>query len=129
MAYTIDLSTGIVKRDLDGVQVAPTDSPEDPNFVEYQLWVRGGGVPSEVTPITRAVPFEVSMRQAQQALLQRGLLDTVKQVVAQADRTIQIDWEKGQTVRRDWAALKVVQAIIRISDEEIDDLFLLADSL
>lgn len=129
MSYTIDLTTGVVTRDLDGVQVAPADSVDGPDFAAYAEWVSGGGVPIQISSEVRVVPQEVSMRQAQQALLQRGLLDTVEAVVAGAGRTIQIDWQKGQTVRRDWAALKVVQQVIHLSEEEIDDLFILAGSL
>jgi hypothetical protein len=69
------------------------------------------------------------MRQAQQALLRAGMLDMVEQVVSQADRAIQIDWFKGQTIRRDWPALKVVQEMLTMTDHQIDGLFLLAETL
>lgn len=79
--------------------------------------------------IAAPVPQEVSMRQAQQALLQAGMLDTVEQVVSQADRAVQIDWQKGQTVRRDWSALKVVQSMLNMTERQVDELFILAGSL
>lgn len=85
--------------------------------------------PNYVTDIAAPVPQEVSMRQAQQALLQAGMLDTVEQVVSQADRAVQIDWQKGQTVRRDWSALKVVQSMLNMTERQVDELFILAGSL
>lgn len=46
--YTINLSTCEVVRVADGKVVAPCQSPLDPDFVAYQLWVEAGGVPTEV---------------------------------------------------------------------------------
>lgn len=44
--YTLNLSTGQVTRDSDGVIVAPTSSVEDSNFVEYKDWVNSGNEPN-----------------------------------------------------------------------------------
>lgn len=49
MSYTINLSTGIVYRDYDGVQVAPANSEDDPNYVEYIRWITAGNHPKEIT--------------------------------------------------------------------------------
>lgn len=99
-----------------------------PDYVAYVEWINAGNVPCTVDYPMPPVPQEVSMRQAQQALLREGMLDTVEQVVAQADRSIQIDWYKGQTVRRDWPALAVVQSLLGMTDRQIDELFVLAES-
>jgi hypothetical protein len=50
MIYTINLSTGVVTRDSDGAQVAPTQSTEDPLYIEYIAWVNAGNSPAEYTP-------------------------------------------------------------------------------
>lgn len=50
MTYTINLVTGIVTRDSDGAQVAPTQSVDDPLYVQYTAWVQEGNVPVEYTP-------------------------------------------------------------------------------
>jgi hypothetical protein len=50
MTYTINLSTGNVTRDSDGVQVAPAQSIDDPLYVEYVAWVTAGNLPTEYTP-------------------------------------------------------------------------------
>ena len=46
--YTLDLYSGVVTRDSDGKQVAPCQSVEDPDFLEYQAWANGGGAPTIV---------------------------------------------------------------------------------
>lgn len=129
MSYTLHVQTGTVTRDIDGLEVAPCQSADDPEFVAYIQWVEAGNEPRIVNYPTQPVPQEVTMRQARQALLQAGMLDTVEQVVSQADRAVQIDWQKGQTVRRDWQALKVVQSLLNMTEREIDELFILAESL
>lgn len=43
--YTIILDQGIVRRNSDGKVVAPCDSAQDPDFVEYIDWVHAGNQP------------------------------------------------------------------------------------
>lgn len=76
------------------------------------------------------VPQVVSRRQAKQALLQAGLLDTVDAAIAaSSDRSAQIDWADAQEFRRDWPALIALQPALGLTDAQIDDLFLLAATL
>ena len=44
--YTLTLSTGTVIRDADGVQVAPVDSANNPDFIAYNDWVYAGNQPT-----------------------------------------------------------------------------------
>lgn len=76
-----------------------------------------------------AVPVSVSIRQACRALEQVGKLDELEAAIAQAPRWIQIDWAKCTDVRRDWPAIPIIQAVIGMTDLEIDNLFVLADTL
>ena len=46
--YTLLVDKGIVVRDADAVQVAPAQSIEDPNFMEYQAWIQAGNNPTVV---------------------------------------------------------------------------------
>ena len=46
MTYTIILDEGIVLRDSDGVQVAPCQSVDEPDFIAYNEWVEAGGEPT-----------------------------------------------------------------------------------
>lgn len=50
--YTIILDQGVVIRDADQKVVSPCQSAEDPDFVEYNLWVEGGGEPTIVVTVT-----------------------------------------------------------------------------
>ena len=47
--YIINTSTGIVTRISDNKQVAPAQSTDDPDYVEYVAWVAQGNTPTEVT--------------------------------------------------------------------------------
>lgn len=44
--YTLDITTGIVTRDSDGVQVAPCQFVSEQNFIDYNNWVNVGNVPT-----------------------------------------------------------------------------------
>lgn len=44
--YTIILDEGVVIRDLDQFQVAPCQSNEDLDFVEYINWIEAGNQPN-----------------------------------------------------------------------------------
>tara|TARA_R110002126_G_scaffold186158_1_gene334898 strand:- start:25 stop:177 length:153 start_codon:yes stop_codon:yes gene_type:complete len=44
--YTLILNEGVVFRDIDGKQVAPCQSAEDPDFVAYNEWVEAGNQPT-----------------------------------------------------------------------------------
>lgn len=46
MNYVIILDEGVVE--LDGVQIAPCQSPDDPAFVAYIQWVEAGNQPLEL---------------------------------------------------------------------------------
>lgn len=43
--YTIILDEGIVIRNSDGAVVAPCQSNQDPDFLEYNAWANEGGNP------------------------------------------------------------------------------------
>ena len=43
--YTIILDEGIVIHNTDGKVVAPCQSIDDPDFIEYQTWIESGNEP------------------------------------------------------------------------------------
>lgn len=73
-----------------------------------------------------AVPDEVTMAQAQQALLASGLLDLVDTKIATLSRAAQIDWKTRPTVRRDNTWVLEVKAQLGWTDAQTDSLFILA---
>lgn len=127
--YTLHIQTGTVTREADGVEVAPCQSAEDPDFLAYIDWVNQGNEPRIVDYPMPTVPQQITMRQAQQALLEAGLLDTVETAVSFAPRSVQIDWQKGSIVERNSHTVTLLQAQMGKTDWEIDQLFIRANEL
>ena len=69
------------------------------------------------------VPQQVTMRQAQLALLSAGLLDDVGAVISAAGRAAQLEWEYAAVVDRSNPAVAAVQQQQGMTDAQIDDLF------
>ncbi len=70
------------------------------------------------------------MRQARLALLQAGLLATVDNTIASStDSALKIEWEYATEVRRDWKSLEDLINALGFTDEQVDDLFILAGTL
>lgn len=71
--YTINHATGVVTRDRDGAMCAPAQSTEDPNFMEFTLWVLEGNEPTEVNvPVFDASAYQTAATQAVQGLLDQS---------------------------------------------------------
>lgn len=83
---------------------------------------------------TSSAPQAVSMRQARLALLQAGMLATVDQVIAgitptEAQQRIKVEWDYATEVARNWPTLLALQPALGLTDEQVDDLFVLAATL
>lgn len=65
----------------------------------------------------------VTMRQARLALHNAGLLETVQAVVANADASVQIEWEYADSFSRNWPTLLTMQAQLGLTDAQVDELF------
>jgi hypothetical protein len=117
---TVTMTDGAIKEYFDSESYLADwpDRSEDCYVFSYQ---------AEPTPV--AVPQVVTIRQAKLALLQAGLLDDVDAAVAQAPREVQIEWEYATEVHRSWPTLLTLQALLSLSDEQVDNLFILASTL
>lgn len=71
----------------------------------------------------------VTPRQARLALLNANLLDAVEAYIAQASRSIQIEWEFANAIRRDWPPVVQVASTLGLSNEQVDALFAAAARL
>ena len=82
-------------------------------------------------PAAPPVPASITARQMELALLQAGLLDQVEALIAQADRAIQIEWQRGSDVYRDSPVLNDLAQHLQplLSSAQIDDLFRAAAAL
>lgn len=114
--------------------------------VQYQALLAGqsagqsiaagsGGVPELVTTTQPAmVPQSVTRRQARQALLLAGMLDSVQPAIdAIADpvqrRMMQIEWDDSQEFERQRPSLLGIAAALGLSSTQLDDLFTQAATL
>jgi hypothetical protein len=75
------------------------------------------------------VPTAVSPREARLVLRRAGLLSAVEAWIAQADEETQIEWEFALEIRRDWPTLSNCAAILGLTEEQLDGLFIQASSL
>lgn len=80
------------------------------------------------------VPHQVTKRQARQALLLAGLLDSVQPAIdALPDITqrglVQIEWDDSQVFERHRPALVSLATALGLSSTQLDDLFRTAASL
>lgn len=87
-------------------------------------------IPDKVSPGN--VPTEVSMRQGRLALLQFGLLQTVNTIIAampgiQGDAA-RIEWEYATGIKRDSDLVNNLMPYLGVSEDQIDQLFLLAET-
>ena len=74
------------------------------------------------------IPKVVSMTQAQLSLLDIGYLADIEAYMTSdaASREAKIYWSKSTVVRRDDATVALMQALLKLSDSDIDTLFVLA---
>jgi hypothetical protein len=114
---------------------------EEPLMVEaeeskYQYaideWVEAKRI-SEI-PVVKEIPditiTKVTMRQARLALLQSELLTAVETAIVNGtDEAMKIEWEYATEVRRDWASLIALTTELGLTSLQLDDLFILADTL
>lgn len=79
--YIINTSTGIVTRISDNKQVAPAQSTEDPDYMDYVNWVAAGNSPTEVSvPIVQATKitrfaFRSRFSAAEKVALEFAMMD------------------------------------------------------
>jgi hypothetical protein len=103
-----------------GTENYPDAIVVEPEFTEAEL----------LQQIEDAKPKVVTMRQARLALLQSGLLTAVETAIVNGtDEAMKIEWEYATEVRRDWASLIALTTELGLTSLQLDDLFILADTL
>ena len=103
--------------------------PNDDNYDPNQPYVIEAVVPT--LPIQ--IPKSVTMRQARTALFNAGLLDATNAAIASmsgdAGVKARIDWEFSQVVMKDWPLVNALTTVLRITSEQLDQLFITAATL
>ena len=115
------------------VNIAVADFPMADNWVQSDAAVIGDGYINGVIvkpPILQTVPQVVFMRQARLALLEVGLLSNVEGIINTLPEPfkseVKIEWEYATEVRRDWPTLNQITQYLGLTEEYVDNLFILA---
>ena len=121
------------KKDNDNLLTAPnfvyapdyTLKAEDKDTYEYPVdgWYWFETLDDAMANMSKPDVQTVTMRQARLALHQAGLLETVQTAVANADASVQIEWEYADSFSRTWPTLLALQAQIGLTDAQVDELF------
>lgn len=128
--YARECGLGFVISDSgEKLQTAPSVAHEW--AAKTQEWLLNSDKQAALDEAARkaAVPQVVTMRQARLALLDAGLLDLINSAFDAADAGTKIEWEFASEIRRDWAGLGKLQALLNLNDERVDELFTLAATL
>ena len=75
---------------------------------------------------TETIPHEITIRQAVLALREAGYLAAVETWVTTLDGELEIYWKRSQTVRRDHAFVESARIELGLTQQQMDQLFILA---
>lgn len=116
-----------------------TASPDDVETLGKEIYNKAiSGEYGEIAeyvapPVQVLIPSFVTMRQARLALLQQGLLSQVQTAIdslpSPQKEAAQIEWDYSSEVHRDKPFVQLLGAALGLSNEELDDLFVLASTL
>ena len=86
-----------------------------------------------LVPPPAPIPQVVTMRQARLALLQQGLLASIQPAIDSLDEphrsAARIEWEYSQTVERLRPFVLLLAQALNLTDDDLDEIFTLADTL
>ena len=116
-----------------------TASPDDSEHLGVEIYNRAidgeFGTVAEYVPVPPVVsiPSFVTMRQARLALLQQGLLSQVQAAIdslpSPQKEAAQIEWDYSSEVHRNKPFVQLLGAALGLTEEQLDNLFLLASTL
>lgn len=91
-------------------------------------WLYSNGFFQDTQPDMPAVPQEVTRFQARAALYQSGLFEAVEAEIAkpETDMMLKLAWQDALTFKRNSSFVTGMAAILELSEEQLDKLFVLA---
>lgn len=101
-------------------------SQQERDMTVEELNQRDSDIAAAAVP---AVPSEVTIRQAELALLDADLLDDVEDLVATLPRQYQSEWRRATAVMRDNGLVEIVRQQKGMTHDQIDQLFVNAAKL
>jgi len=76
------------------------------------------------------LPTSITMRQTKLALLSKGLLDVVENAITNMnDKAAEIEWQNSSVVERNNLLVNNMCSALGMSNEEIDEFFIFANTL
>jgi hypothetical protein len=120
-----------VVRNAQGIAVA--FGPNDDNYEPMPPVGGSVAIEESIPTLPVHVPGKVTMRQAQEALLEDGTLDlveaTINAMTGVEGRRAKIQWSKSQDVHRHWPLVIQLGPVIGKTPEQMDALFIKAATL
>lgn len=109
---------------------------ENPQYTAYLDWLEEGNTPepefTEEDIVAERMGKSVTMRQARLALLQAGLLPQIEVAIeglSEPDKTaVKIEWEYALDVKRSHTWVIALTQQLGMTDQQLDDLFVLAET-
>lgn len=127
MIYTLDEYSII--RDETGKIIPQDENNQDYNT--YLQWFLAGGVLTQIKSNAppRIVPKSVTPRQIRLALNQIGKRAIIEQFIANSSQNVQDVWNYSVEVHRNNPLLVQLAPYINLSSDDLDELFILAETL
>lgn len=120
------------------VNVATSERALEPNWIQSDTaqigWIYSNGEftapePEPVEPTIPEVPTEVTPLQIRRALRQLGLYDSVATYIETQSDDVKDAWEYAITIYRNDSMIISAGEALGVTDDDIDDLFRLAQTL
>lgn len=128
---------GGISVEWNGKKLSVPNAPDNRHFKELKELEAAGEITiAPYVPPTEQELLEewrattsVSKFQAKAALAQAGLLDQVKQAVANADTITQLAWEDATEFNRNSPTIAALSQALGLTDEQVDELFRQAEEI
>jgi len=111
---------GVIEEESGWVLIDTRPEPHDNYVFEGSSWIQ--------KQVIKVVPQSLTPRQARLVLLQVGLLDEIEAMVA-TDRAMGIWWEYSLDVQRNNLHIVSAGLTLRLTSQQLDDLFILGATL
>lgn len=125
--YQLTYNSTSILRTADKALI-PAD-PANKDYAQYLVWVSEGNTAAaaDVPPPRRV--NNITPRQARLALTHFGLRSQVEAYVAAASQDVKDTWEFATMINRDDPLIQTAQALLSLTDAQIDALFVYGEGI
>lgn len=118
-----------IRAVMDGVTVLVPADPGNRHYQEIQAWVEQGNEITPYTPPPPIIPQSVTPRQARLAIDSAGLTAQVEAAVTAAGAAAKITWDYALEIKRDDPLLDQLAQALKLTSDQLDQLFITAAGL